>query len=408
MQTQNPEPKIPNVPQSSRIAAGGTATIREDCGTGNNRSHTSRAWLGVAALALAFSGMVQNHVEARRIAANLTWSDPEKNALEVGFLALGGFRGLLADILWVRAIRHQETGRYYELKLLCDMILKLQPTFTQIHAYQAYTMCFSLARRAETPAGKWYWIRSGLITLEKGLERNYRNYSLWFELAYMYVDRFGDAKRTDFGYLHRRQLPNIYDLTDEERRAVFLKEDERRERWAREGVQPRPPLPTEHLRYAAYYLWQAMATNTDPTPVRTERLYGDCVQNQGHFWSNPRKPAAERGWDDWGAEDWWLEMRRRNEARGLSLERTIGDNLKGCMFQQMDYFARSAEAARQAGKTAEAAALDKKAQAARDRYASYFPNDNKPLAELLQRYHDFIARQIKAQLQAPLVEPVAP
>lgn len=269
-------------------------------------------------------------------------------------------------------------------------------------------MCFNLARRGETPEDKWYWIRSGLVTLEKGLERNYRNYSLWFELAYMYVDRFGEAKRSDFGYLHRRHLPNIYDLTEEERKAVFLKEEERLARWAREGIKPRAPAATEYLRYAAYYLWQAMATNTDPTPVRTERLYGDCVQNQGHFWSNPKKTPAERGWDDWGAEDWWVEMRRRNEVRGLSFEMTIADNLRSCMFQQMDYFARSAAVERQADRTAAAKELEKKAQDARDRYARYFPRDDKPLAELLQRFHDFIARQIKAQLKAPLIEPVHP
>ena len=370
------------------------------------KNRKSLGWLGVAALAFVLSGMVQQRVEARRIAANLTWSDPEKNALEIGFLALGGFRGLLADILWVRAISHQEAGRYYELKLLCDMILKLQPTFTQIHAYQAYTMAFNIARRAETPEDKWYWLRAGIVTLEKGLERNYRNYSLWFELGYMYLDRLGDAKSGGLGYLHRRRLPNIHDLSEDERKEVFLKEEERKARWEKWMLVPRPPVPNEHLRYAAYHLWKSMATGTDPTPVRTERLYGTCIENLGHFWSNPKKTPAERGWDDWGSEDWWVEMRRRVESRGLSFELNVADNLRNCMWQQMEFFARQAEAERRAGRANAAAGWWKKAQDARDRYVRYFPKDNVTLEQLLQRFRDYVERQTKANLKAPAAQPV--
>src|SRR5262249_50667664 len=132
--------------------------------------------IGIAALALSL--FAQRFVERRRVESNLVWTDPEnKQTLEAGMMALGGFRGILADVLWVRAISQQESGRYYELKLICDTIQQLQPTFTNIHAYQARNMAYNLAARTETCEDKWYWIRSGLETLERGLERNKRNYA---------------------------------------------------------------------------------------------------------------------------------------------------------------------------------------------------------------------------------------
>ena len=47
-------------------------------------------------------------------------------------MALGGFRGLLADILWIRAISLQEQGKYFELVQLADWIQKLQPKFAGV------------------------------------------------------------------------------------------------------------------------------------------------------------------------------------------------------------------------------------------------------------------------------------
>ena len=41
--------------------------------------------------------------------------------------ALGGFRGLLADALWLRAINMQEKGHYFEMVQLASWIMKLQP-----------------------------------------------------------------------------------------------------------------------------------------------------------------------------------------------------------------------------------------------------------------------------------------
>ena len=61
-----------------------------------------------------------------------------------------------------------------------------------------------------------------------------------FELGFQYYDRLGEAKGVDVRELLQRELPNLDDVTKDERRAVFLHEEARRARWARENITPRP------------------------------------------------------------------------------------------------------------------------------------------------------------------------
>jgi len=345
-------------------------------------------WMVVAAVALVLAVGVQRQVEQGRVKHNLTWTGGEgKEALEVGLMALGGFRGILADVLWIRAIRHQDSHRYYELKLLCDLIQKLQPTFTQVHAFQAYNMSYNLAYRADTGEDKWFWIRSGLASLERGLKRNERNYALWFELGYQYFDRLGDQKMGEHAHIRDAEMPRIDDLTEEQLKVVWLEP----ENWTKGRARPQ-----ENLRFASYYFWKAMETGTDPVPIRTERQFGQCIERLGHWAS--KKPAGERKrWDDWGAEDWWVELIRRNNERGWIHEDTVPTNLRFCMYQQMDFFERKARQAQERGDATEAASYQKRADDAFARFQKYFPDDKRSQNELLTLYRGYVRRQPATQ-----------
>lgn len=342
----------------------------------------NKMWLLFGMLALVLSGVTQRYVERRRLDLNLTWSDPEgKNALEAGFMALGGFRGLLADILWMRAIRFQDSARYYELKLLCDLIQKLQPTFTQIHAFQAHNMSFNLANRAGTCEDKWYWIRSGISVLEKGLDRNTRSYALWFELGHQYAFRLSDSQMGDCKFIRNDELPNIDELTEDQCHAVFIGP----KTWVSGHARP-----DEHLRFAAYYMWKAMNTGTDPSPIRTERVYGLCIERIGN-WISKRPPAERLHWDDWGAEDWWVEIRNRNEQRGRGGDE-CAFHLRDCMYQQMNFYSKKGEVARQAAGSS-LSDYDKRARAAYDRFQRYFPEDKRTFEEVLTKYRAELAKR---------------
>lgn len=395
----------------------------------------SKAWLAAGLLCLALSGVVQQHVQARRIEAKLTWSDPEQHGGEAGFLALGGFRGILADILWVRATRHKDSGRYYELKLLCDMILKLQPTFTQVHAFQADNFSYNLAYRAESCDDKWYWIRSGIVTLENGLQRNSKHYSLWFSLGFTYFDRLGDAKLREYQTgkdcrsLRMKELPNLDALTEAQRRAVFLNQESWKDQPMPDG-SPRPlPREGEHLRFAAYYFWKSLETATESAPLRTERMYGQCIERLGHFRSKVARKEDRRTWDDWGAEEWWVELRERNKnpTRGLQYDTTVPINLTFCMYQQIDLHLKAAERqqqlaaderrqsgsgslvlaeARAAAAEADAQASLRRVQDCYERFRIYFPERRESLEEVVKLYRGYMAqpgggRRVREALEEP-------
>ncbi|MFH0938126.1 MAG: hypothetical protein V1899_02430 [Planctomycetota bacterium] len=337
----------------------------------------------IAALSLSLGA--QRYVERRRVEQNLIMTDPgNKVALESGFLALGGFRGLLVDILWVRAIRLQDNARYYELKLLCDLIQRLQPSFTQVHAFLAFNQSYNLAFRAISPEDKWYWITSGLATLEKGLERNRHHYSLWFELGMQYADRLSDVKIGSCRTLRQKELPNIDEIPEAERASVFLKHD-----WT-----PGHARENEHARWAAYYFYQALQATGDPLPLRTERMFGHCLTWLGYWHSKKPLTQYQNGdeherkswkWDDWGSEDWFVELLARNKKRGNDWDDTVSQCLRWNMLEMIDTYQRRAEQLAQINPVA-ASAATRQATAAEERFRRYFPNESKSMADLLNKY----------------------
>ena len=346
--------------------------------------------LGLAALAL--SVIVQRQVEKRRVEANLVWTDPEnKQTLEAGMMALGGFRGILADVLWVRAITQQEAGRYYELKMICDTIQQLQPTFTNIHAYQARNMTYNLAAKSETCEDKWYWIRSGIEVLERGLERNKRNYALWHELGFTYMDRLSDVKLhdsatgQDCSELIHGELPALDDLSDIEREKVFthpeLWKDKRVHRAARD----------ENIRFAAYYFFRALETKNDPSPLIDERNYGNCIFILGHYRSRVDIPPEQRKWNEWGAEEWWVEIMRRNVARGVPNEGTVRMHLHDTLIQEMGVCDMKIAAARTAHRSA--ALLDLELLDDYRRFQKLCPEDKRPLPLILEEFRSVRERR---------------
>ena len=60
-------------------------------------------------------------------------------------VALGGFRGLIADFLWFRAISLQDEGKYFEMVQLASWIMKLQPKSTATAAYLAWNMAYNIS-----------------------------------------------------------------------------------------------------------------------------------------------------------------------------------------------------------------------------------------------------------------------
>ncbi|MBP1582984.1 MAG: hypothetical protein J6866_03410, partial [Victivallales bacterium] len=97
---------------------------------------------------LGLLSLVQGRMNSMRADAHLTDDDPLENAPPlVAFtsVALGGFRGLAADCLWLRSNKMQEEGKYFEMVQLADWIVKLQPRFTGSHAFLGWNMAYNIS-----------------------------------------------------------------------------------------------------------------------------------------------------------------------------------------------------------------------------------------------------------------------
>src|SRR5216117_1993964 len=66
-------------------------------------------------------------------------------------VALGGFRGLIANALWIRAIELQEQDKYFEKVQLADWITKLQPHFVTVWTHQAWDMAYNISIKFTNP-----------------------------------------------------------------------------------------------------------------------------------------------------------------------------------------------------------------------------------------------------------------
>jgi hypothetical protein len=133
-------------------------------------------------------------VDERRT-LHLTQADPLENAPPlVAFttVAMGGFRGIAADLLWLRSTRLQDDGRYFELVQLADWITKLEPRFTSVWAYHGWNLAYNISVLFNDPEDRWRWVSNGFKLLrDEGIVYNPDDARLLYELAWIFQHKIG-------------------------------------------------------------------------------------------------------------------------------------------------------------------------------------------------------------------------
>jgi len=113
-------------------------------------------------------------------------------ALVFTTVALGGFRGLIANALWIRAMELQEQDKYFEKVQLADWITKLQPRFVTVWIVQAWDMAYNISVKFSSPADRWLWVQRGIELLrDEAIEYNPDEALLYRELAWMFHHKMG-------------------------------------------------------------------------------------------------------------------------------------------------------------------------------------------------------------------------
>lgn len=191
-------------------------------------------------LALPATGLLHGSLKEQRSRLGLIRGlelEQAPPALAFTTVALGAFRGLVANGLWSRAVRLQDRGEYFELVPLANWITQLQPDNGLVWAMQSWNLTYNLSVQFDNPADRWRWVRQGIGLLrDQGIRYNPHSIDLYRELAWFYQDKIGS--NTDHAHrffkrawaiemgevlgLHRGPGAFVQPQTDEDRAAAEL------------------------------------------------------------------------------------------------------------------------------------------------------------------------------------------
>lgn len=161
----------------------------------------------LAVLLLVAASFVQQGLNQTRRELGLTRKEPLENAppvLAFTTVALGSFRGIIANLLWMRASQLQMDGKYFELVQLADWITKLQPTFAPVWVFQAWNLTYNISVKFKEPHDKWLWVYRGIEMLrDEGIPYNPKEVMLYRELAWFFQHKLG-ADLDDAHFYYKR------------------------------------------------------------------------------------------------------------------------------------------------------------------------------------------------------------
>jgi hypothetical protein len=184
-----------------------------------------------AAAGLVFWGSNRlDRINAQRSQMKLIMNEPLENAppsLAFATVALGAFRGLVVDILWIRADQLKEEGKFFDAKQLAEWITLLQPRFASVWDFHAWNMAYniSVAIPASRPQERWQWVKNGYELLrDKGIEKNPHSIVLYRSLAWIFQHKIGgftdDAHKYYKLQLYHAMLPLLGPQTQEYYKAL--------------------------------------------------------------------------------------------------------------------------------------------------------------------------------------------
>ncbi len=111
---------------------------------------------------------------------------------EGALAAFGGIRSIIAEVVWFRADRLQDEGRYVELAQLASTLSYLEPHTPEVWSYAAWNLAYNISVMMPTHEDRWRWVNSAIVLLrDKGLVLNPTESELYRELAWLFELKLG-------------------------------------------------------------------------------------------------------------------------------------------------------------------------------------------------------------------------
>lgn len=149
----------------------------------------------LAVALLSGAGQVQKALNHDRDALGLTRGAVLENAppvLAFTTVALGGFRGLISNLLWIRANDLQQDDKFFEAAQLADWITKLEPTYPAVWIFQGWNMSYNISVKFKDFPDRWRWVQRGIeLMRDDGLRYNPNSVDIYRELAWQFQHKMG-------------------------------------------------------------------------------------------------------------------------------------------------------------------------------------------------------------------------
>ena len=128
-------------------------------------------------------------------------------------IAMGAFRGVFVNYLWIRANTLKEEGKYHEAIQLSEAITKLQPRFPRVWVFHAWNMAYNISVTTQTATERWGWVNAGIKLLrEKGIPANPNDMLLHKELAWIFIHKIQGYTDDANPYYKRRLAEEWHSL----------------------------------------------------------------------------------------------------------------------------------------------------------------------------------------------------
>ncbi len=151
------------------------------------------AALTVMAGCLAGSGVLAVDLSAQQSRYKLVYttdaSEGQPPQVALG-IAMGAFRGVFVNWLWMRANELKEAGRHHESVELAKAITTLQPRFPRAWVFHAWNLAYNISVTTQTGTERWNWVRQGIELLRgDALKNNPSDLLISKELAWIFLHK---------------------------------------------------------------------------------------------------------------------------------------------------------------------------------------------------------------------------
>jgi len=157
---------------------------------------TNKIVLALLGLALLVGvNLAQRELTAERVRLKLTRVEAVESMppmMAFTAVALGGFRGLISNALWIRLSDLQLDEKYFEMVQLSDWITKMQPHFVAVWVHQAWNLSYNISVKFPDPNDRWLWVQRGIELLrDEALKYNPNETLIYRELAWHFQHKMG-------------------------------------------------------------------------------------------------------------------------------------------------------------------------------------------------------------------------